>query len=78
MPQCLLLLCSPPINSILSPGPPCLFLSVLKYIGYYAELPLGLPKKMEDQIIADLQKTPLSKGGRSLIVENMLSLAVYQ
>lgn len=51
---------------------------MLKYIGYYAELPLGLPKKMEEQIIADMQRTPLSKGGHSLIVENMLSLAVYQ
>jgi len=50
---------------------------VLKYIGYYAELPLGLPKKMEDQIIADMQKTPVSKGGQSfcsLAVENMVAV----
>jgi hypothetical protein len=35
---------------------------VLKYIGYYAELPLGLPKTIEDKIIEDLQKLPCGQG----------------
>ena len=35
---------------------------VLKYIGYYAELPLGLPKSIEDKIIEDLQNLPCSQG----------------
>jgi len=37
-------------------------LVVLKYIGYYAELPVGLPKRIEDQIVADMQKASSIQG----------------
>ena len=46
---------------------------MLKYIGYYAELPLGLPKSMEDQIIQDMQKENLSQGGQARICDMLWS-----
>ena len=40
----------------------CFDYVVLKYIGYYAELPVGLPKTLEDHIVAKVQVTPHSQG----------------
>ncbi len=40
----------------------CFDYVVLKYIGYYAELPVGLPKTLEDHIVAEVQVTPHSQG----------------
>ena len=39
---------------------------MLKYIGYYAELPVGLPKAIEDQIVQDVQTTPFNQGDNKL------------
>ena len=36
--------------------------TVLKYIGYYAELPIDLPKEMEDKIVAQMQETSVGQG----------------
>lgn len=34
---------------------------MLKYIGYYAELPINLPKEMEDKIVASMQEKGVSQ-----------------
>ena len=35
---------------------------VLKYIGYYAELPINLPKDLEDRIVAEMQGANVGQG----------------
>ena len=37
-------------------------IAVLKYIGYYAELPINLSKEIEDNIVAGMQETSVSQG----------------
>ena len=39
----------------------CCFYAVLKYVGYYAELPIHLPKEMEDRIVTGMHETSVSQ-----------------
>ncbi len=59
----------------------CFDYVVLKYIGYYAELPVGLPKTLEDHIVAKVQVTPHSQGSliRTICVSFNLNIhnAIY-
>ena len=41
---------------------PSLCLTVLKYIGYYAEIPLCLPRSIEDRIVSNMQQNSVSQG----------------
>ena len=39
---------------------------MLKYIGYYAELPINLPKNMEERVIAGMREKSCDQGMQSV------------